>query len=158
MNGGVSSLGILSFLSFGLSVIAAVLAIDMYKLLRTGEFGKTWRVLIIASVMLALLQVLRMAEVLNFRAMRDYHLSEVVELCFVMALAYAFHLQRRVFAHEHKLDTAGELSDEAESETEYLLDSGYDESDDESDECDDEAKQSQWSKVADFEARHPSTP
>jgi hypothetical protein len=58
-------LGLLSFLSFGFSVIAAVLAIDMYTLLRTGEMGKTWRVLIIASVMFALAQVIRMAELLT---------------------------------------------------------------------------------------------
>ncbi|HEX8237853.1 MAG TPA: hypothetical protein VF600_18075 [Abditibacteriaceae bacterium] len=89
-------LGLLSFLSFGFSVIAAVLAIDMYTLLRTGELGKTWRVLIIASVMFALAQVIRLAELLNWR-MADYGLSQIVELVFVLALAYAFFLQRQTF-------------------------------------------------------------
>jgi hypothetical protein len=89
-------LGLLSFLSFGLSVIAAVLAIDMYTLLRTGEFGKSWRVMIIASVMFALVQALRMAEHLEWK-FADYGLSQIAELMFVMALAYAFFLQRRTF-------------------------------------------------------------
>jgi hypothetical protein len=93
---GEAYLGLLSFLSFGFSVIAAVLAIDMYTLLRTGEFGKTWRVLIIASVMFALAQVLRMAELLNWR-FSSYGLSQIVELMFVLALAYSFFLQRQAF-------------------------------------------------------------
>lgn len=108
-------LGLLSFLSFAFSVIAAVLAIDMYKLLRTGEFGKTWRLLITASVMLALLQVLRMAEALRFRPIVEAHLSEIVELCFVMSLAYAFYLQRKLFGYEDKsavIEDADLIADE----------------------------------------------
>jgi hypothetical protein len=92
-----STIGLLSFLSFAFSVVAAVLAIDMYALLRTGQFGKTWRVLIIASVMFALMQALRMGELLNLEALNRYHLSQIVELMFVMSLAYAFYLQRSVF-------------------------------------------------------------
>jgi hypothetical protein len=95
-------LGLLSFLTFGFSVIAAVLAIDMYTLLRTGELGKTWRVLIIASVMFALAQVIRMAELLNW-SMSDYGLSQIVELVFVLALAYAFFLQRQSFTQAAEL-------------------------------------------------------
>ena len=95
-------LGLLSFLSFAFSIIAAVLAIDMYKLFRTGEFGKTWRLLIIASVMFALLQVLRMGEILNFRPLREAHLGEIVELCFVMSLAYAFYVQRKLYSSDNK--------------------------------------------------------
>jgi len=120
-------LGLLSFLSFGFSVIAAVLAIDMYKLLRTGEFGKTWRLLIIASVMLTLLQVLRMAEILNFRPVTEAHLAQIVELCFVMSLAYAFYVQRKLFGHEPKRaatedeDSSEENLDENEEEDEDFL-------------------------------------
>ena len=90
-------IGLLSFLSFGFSVIAAVLAIDTYALLRTGQSGGTWRVLIIASVIFALMQALRLGELLNFSALSNAHLSEVVELVFVIALTYAFYLQRRIF-------------------------------------------------------------
>jgi hypothetical protein len=95
--GGEGYIGLLSFLSFAFSVMAAVLAIDMYALLRTGRFGKTWRVLIIASVIFALMHALRMAELFNFSGLRSAHLSEVTELMFVMALAYAFYLQRQAF-------------------------------------------------------------
>jgi hypothetical protein len=95
-------LGLLSFFSFSFSVIAAVLAIDMYTLLRTGELGKTWRILIIASVMFALAQVVRMAELLNWR-MSEYGLSQIVELVFVLALAYAFFLQRQTFTQAAQL-------------------------------------------------------
>ena len=104
-------LGLLSFLSFGLSVIAAVLAIDMYTLLRTGEFGKSWRVMIIASVMFALVQALRMAEHLEWK-FADYGLSQIAELMFVMALAYAFFLQRRTFTRTTTL--RGEQGNAAE--------------------------------------------
>ena len=100
-----SVVGLMSFLSFAFSVMAAVLAIDMYKLLRTGQFGKTWRVLIIATVMFALMQALRLAEVLKFQTFRDFHLSEVVELMFVISLAYAFYLQRSVFMGGDKKST-----------------------------------------------------
>jgi hypothetical protein len=95
-------------MSFGLSVVAAVCAIDMYNLTRTGEFGKTWRVLIIASVMFAFMQVLRIAEILNWQALTHYHFSEIVELMFVMALAYAFFLQRQAFHYASTLRREGE--------------------------------------------------
>ncbi len=113
MNGSAdASLGLLTFLSFGISVIAAVLAIDMYKLLRTGEFGKPWRLLIIASVMLVLLQVLKMAEVLNWRGIEEAHLAEIVQLCFAMTLAYAFYRQRKIFTSEFKTDRMTQNNDE----------------------------------------------
>ena len=95
--GGGGYVGLLSFFSFIISVIAAVLAIDLYALLRTGRSGSTWRVLIIASVMFALMQALRLAALLNFTGLGLTRLSEIVELMFVMALAYAFYLQRQVF-------------------------------------------------------------
>ncbi len=103
MNDGRESyIGWIGFFSFALSVIAAVLAIDMYALLRTGQFGKTWRVLIIASVMFALTQALRLAEALNMESLSRLHLSEVAELMFVMSLTYAFYLQRSVFTDRKK--------------------------------------------------------
>lgn len=110
-------LGLLSFLSFGLSVIAAVLAIDMYTLLRTGEFGKSWRVLITASVMFALVQALRMAEHLEWK-FADYGLSQIVELMFVMALAYAFFLQRHAFARAAALRGERDETDRDETDDE----------------------------------------
>jgi len=90
-------MGLLSFLAFGISVIAAVIAIDMYKLLRTGEFGGSWRILTIASVIFTLIQALRLAELTEWGGVEMHQLAEIADLIFVMALAYAFYLQRRVF-------------------------------------------------------------
>ena len=86
----------LSFLAFGFSIIAAVLAIDMYKLSRTGQFGASWRVLITATVIYALLQAARLAE--DVKPIFGV-IAHIVELVFVLALAYAFHLQRQLFRH-----------------------------------------------------------
>lgn len=118
MNDTSSPLGLLSFLTFGISVIAAVMAIDMYKLLRTGDFGKTWRLLIIACVMFALLQALKLAELLNFRAMAQFQLSEIVELCFVLALAFAIYQQRSLFSRQPKArhDLEGDEGENEEDE------------------------------------------
>lgn len=150
-----SPLGLLSFLSFAFSVIAAVLAIDMYKLLRTGEFGKTWRLLIIASVMFALLQMLRMAEILNWRAIDVSHLAQVVELVFVISLAYAFYLQRSAFTHEHKKakdtfdeDEKVEALPAEDEDVPYLLAA---EMEDDLDE--DDGSGGQWPSVSSLEAR-----
>lgn len=109
---GEAYLGFLSFAAFIFSVIAAVLAIDMYTLLRTGEFGNTWRVLIIASVIYALLQALRLAESLNWR-IASHGLSQIVELMFALALAYAFYLQRKTFTQAAALRNSGERRSEA---------------------------------------------
>ena len=113
---GEAYLGFLSFAAFIFSVIAAVLAIDMYTLLRTGEFGNTWRVLIIASVIYALLQALRMAESLNWR-IASHGLSQIVELTFALALAYAFYLQRKTFTQAAALRHSDERRSEARART-----------------------------------------
>jgi hypothetical protein len=131
---------LLSFLTFCFSIIAAVLAIDMYKLLRTGDFGKTWRLLIIACVMFALLQALKLAEVLNFHAMAQFHLSEIVELCFVMALAYAFYQQRRLFSRQSKV----RREEEHESEDER---DGHEDEYEYDDETEPVARRTQWPNV-----------
>ena len=95
--------GVLAFFSFACSVVAAVLAIDMYALLRTGESGSTWRVLIIAAVMFALTQALRMATFFDWAALERYGLSQIAELMFALSMMYAFFLQRRAFTSQSKL-------------------------------------------------------
>lgn len=90
-------IGVLNFLTFGISIIAAVLAIDMYGLLRVGQAGRTWRILIVASVMFVMLQVLRMAEILmNLEIANE--LSQIVTLMFAIAFAYAFYRQRAIYS------------------------------------------------------------
>jgi hypothetical protein len=90
-------IGILNFLTFGISIIAAVLAIDMYGLLRVGQSGRTWRILIVASVVFVLLQVLRLATILlHFEIANE--LSQIVGLIFAIAFAYAFYRQRAIYS------------------------------------------------------------
>lgn len=90
--------GFLTLGAFALSVIAAVMAIDMFRLLRTGQTGRSWRVLIIASVIFALMQALRLGEYFDWKTLNKYALSQIVELIFALALAYAFYLQRKAFS------------------------------------------------------------
>jgi hypothetical protein len=104
------------------------MAIDMYRLLRTGEFGRTWRLLIIASVMLALLQVLRMAETLEFQPIDISRLVQIVELAFIMSLAYAFYLQRKLFATattSRRRSTDKVEDTDTSDEQEYSSESSY---------------------------------
>ena len=91
---------VMSFLSFVLSIVAAALAIDMYKLSRTGQFGSSWRVLITASVIYALLQASHLAAQ-SMAAFGSF--SRIVELVFVLALTYSFYLQRRNFLNISQL-------------------------------------------------------
>jgi hypothetical protein len=93
-----------------MSIIAAVLAIDMYSLLRVGQFGRTWRILIVASVVFVLLQVLRMTDLLlNVEAAHD--LSQVVELVFAITLAYAFYRQRSLYTCKLKRQQDSDAED-----------------------------------------------
>jgi hypothetical protein len=94
--------GIITFFTFALSVIAAVLAIDMYALLRTGEFGRVWRILIIASVMFALAQAMRLANWLEWDVVRQFYLADIAQLAFALMLGYAFYAQRVVFSQRDK--------------------------------------------------------
>lgn len=99
-----------AFVSFALSVGAATLALRLYALLRTGQMGASWRVLIIASVLFALLQTVRLIETMSPQA-HDLHFSSVVEVVFILALAYAFWLQKQVF-EEHRRPQPGKFDRE----------------------------------------------
>ena len=94
----MASYDVLSALfSFVLGIGAAVLAIHLYPLLRVGRSGASWRVLIIAAVLFALMQALHFCEIVGLPYARAMQLSSVVQLVFGLALAYAFWLQRQVF-------------------------------------------------------------
>ena len=90
---------LMAFVSFSLSIGAAAMAIRLYAILRTGQMGASWRVLIIASVLFALLQTVRLVEAASSQV-RSLHFSSVVEVVFILALTYAFYLQKQVF-EEH---------------------------------------------------------
>ena len=103
MNDSLSSYAVISTLCcFLLSVGAAAIAINLYSLLRTGQIGASWRVLITASVLFSLFQAVKLAEVGGVPYMASLHLSSIIELVFVLALAYAFWLQRLVFSEARR--------------------------------------------------------
>ncbi len=106
-----------AFVSFVLSVGAAALAIRLYSLLRTGQMGASWRVLIIASVLFALLQTVRLVEAVSPSA-HAMHFSSVVEVVFILALAYAFWLQKQVFEEHHRSQPKDSEDDAEESDLE----------------------------------------
>ncbi len=89
----------LTLLSFAFSVVAAVLAIDMYRLLRTAQVGHSWRILCISSVLFAFTLALRMAESFEWGGLHRFQLSRFSEVMFLFGLAYAFYLQRHAFSH-----------------------------------------------------------
>src|SRR5688500_15689983 len=124
-----ATMGLISFLSFAVSVIAAVVAIDMYKLLRTGEFGSSWRILIIASLIFSLVQALGLPELFDWGGLQSSHLSELADMIFVMALAYAFYLQRRVFSQAYRTTREGAESFEAEEDAAPPLTNAADQND-----------------------------
>jgi hypothetical protein len=102
---------------------AAALAINLYSLLRTGRFGSSWRVLIIASVLFALMQAVKLAEITGVPYAASMHLSSIIELVFVLALAYAFYLQRQVFSEAHRISRQEE--EETEADEEKVIVSAY---------------------------------
>lgn len=111
-----SSYAVISTLCcFVLSVVASAIAINLYSLLRTGQIGASWRVLIIASVLFSLVQAAKLAEVCGVPYAEQLHLSAIVELIFVLALAYAFYLQRQVFSEASHARRDEEESVEDES-------------------------------------------
>lgn len=109
-----------ALLSFVLSVGAASLAINLYSLLRTGKMGASWRVLIIASVLFALQQAVKLIEVADVPYARLMNLSSIIELIFILALAYAFFLQRQVFTESQSNERDNAEDDETEEEEAVL--------------------------------------
>lgn len=97
----VTYIGVLNFLTFGISIIAAVLAIDMYSFLRIGQFGRTWRMLIVGSVVFVLMQVLRLSTVLLQLEITN-ELRQIAELIFAIIFAYAFYSQRALYSNNLK--------------------------------------------------------
>ena len=105
-------LQLMTLLSFGFSVVAAVLAIDMYRLLRTAAVGQSWRIMCVASVLFAFTLALRLAENFGWGELDRYHLSRFSEVFFVLGMAYAFYLQRRAFSHRKEAREQKTVEDE----------------------------------------------
>lgn len=117
-----SSIVLTAFLSFVLSIGASLLAINLYSLLRTGHMGASWRVLTIATVIFSLIQAVKLFEIVFPGT--GWNLSAIVEMIFIIALSYAFYLQRRVFMEFHTQRVQMESSDD-ENENEPHAISAY---------------------------------
>ena len=129
-NINAASVQLMTLISFAISVGAAVLAIDTYRLLRTGEIGNVWRILIVASVLFVFTLALRLAENFDWNGFGHLHLSRIGELLFVSALAYAFYRQRRAFtqaknvSEKEKLTSPSQNTSAKERENEEADDLG----------------------------------
>ena len=121
---------LLALCLFVFSVGASLLALNLYSLLRTGKMGASWRVLTIASVLFALAQALRLAKASGWPHSEIFELIGVIDLAFVLALAYAFYLQRQVFVsapHEtQQIKAARREEPKNGDEDEPLVLSAYD--------------------------------
>jgi hypothetical protein len=87
----------MSLISFFVAVLAAVWAVELYRLLRAGEGGRAWRVLIIATIVFAIQQLYAIGRGLGFIEMSG--VAEITQVVFVVLLAYAFYTQRRIFLY-----------------------------------------------------------
>ncbi|MCS6862366.1 MAG: hypothetical protein NZT92_18845 [Abditibacteriales bacterium] len=87
----------MSLISFFVAMVAAVWAVEMYRLLRAGEGGKAWRVLVVASVVFAVHELYalgRSTGIFQFEG-----IAEATGMMFAALLAYAFYTQRRAFLY-----------------------------------------------------------
>ncbi len=86
---------IVQVFTFFVAIFATVWAVELHNLLKTGEVGKTWRVVTIATVLFAVIEIIKFAEM--FEYFPDLHLHEYLELPFIFLLAIACYMQRKAF-------------------------------------------------------------
>ena len=82
-------------LSFFAAIFATVWAVELYRLLRTGEVGRTWRVIIAATILFAVGEVLKFGELFEF--LPRLGMFNYLHLPFIILLAYACYAQRKAF-------------------------------------------------------------
>ncbi len=97
----------MSVVSFVITVVAALWAVELYRLLRAGEGGKAWRVLVFATVAFAVHELYTIGRGLGICEFGG--IAEITELFFVILLAYAIYTQRQSFfypqSHRGESDT-----------------------------------------------------
>lgn len=86
---------IVQALTFFVAIFATVWAVELHNLLKTGEVGKTWRVVTIATILFAVIEVIKFAEL--FQYFPVLHIHEYLELPFIFLLAIACYMQRKAF-------------------------------------------------------------
>lgn len=85
----------LLLLTFFAAIFATVWAIELYSLLKTGEVGKTWRVIVVATILFAVSEVFKFGELLGY--LPQHHVNDYLELPFIIILATACYMQRKAF-------------------------------------------------------------
>lgn len=86
---------IVQALTFFAAIFATIWAIELYSLLKTGEVGKTWRVVVIATLLFAVSEILKFGE--TFQYLLPLNLHEYLDLPFILLLAIACYMQRKAF-------------------------------------------------------------
>lgn len=92
------STAILSLLTFFIAIFAVVLAFQLHALLRTGAIGHTWKIIIVASVVYGIGELLRFGEVWELVEPEVFLAGEnATRLVFIALLAWALYVQRQAF-------------------------------------------------------------
>lgn len=88
-----------ALVSFIVSLLAAIWALELYQLLRTGAIGKSWKILIAAALVFMVHEVTNIVRI--FGSFGDFGLYDATKLLFVLLLAWGFYAQRHVFYSPH---------------------------------------------------------
>jgi len=88
-----------ALVSFIVSLLAAVWALELYQLLRTGAIGKSWKILIAAAIVFMVHEVTNIVRI--FGTFSDLGLYDATKVLFVLLLAWGFYVQRDVFNSPH---------------------------------------------------------
>ncbi|MBI3920181.1 MAG: hypothetical protein HY318_02090 [Armatimonadetes bacterium] len=86
---------IVQALTFIAAIFATIWAIELYSLLKTGEVGKTWRVVVIATLLFAVSEIEKFGE--TYQYLPTLNLHEYLDLPFILLLAIACYMQRKAF-------------------------------------------------------------
>ncbi len=91
------AVAVLQALTFITAAFCAIVAAQLYLLLKTGEVGKTWRFLIMAVLLFALHSAIGFLQTIG--AQYPPILYEGTKFAVILCLAWAFYIQLRIFAY-----------------------------------------------------------
>lgn len=94
-------MGSLQLVNFVVALFAALVALQLYSLLRTGSVGRTWKILIVGAVILvvhavAAFMIHCFPEGVGTMPFAQ-SVSEVLKTAFVFTLAWGLWMQRQAF-------------------------------------------------------------
>ncbi|MCC7493903.1 MAG: hypothetical protein IT204_16220 [Fimbriimonadaceae bacterium] len=126
---------VLRAVAFFLAIFGALVALQLYRLIRAGELAGTWRPFIVGSLVLAVWSLTEVADlVLGEPAARPTTLTvDVLRAAFAALFAMGLWTQRQTFYHPERLRPGPEGEDG--------MDLDHDDTADEDDETLDEPRQ-----------------